>query len=199
MPEALAAVRAGLRHHPDHVPARVVLARIHLESGQRPLAVAVLEESVEIDRENVAAGAMLAELMLGDGRLGEARALVERLLISSPTDAALLLLKNRSTPQPRALAGDATDPFDTSRWAERLAAKGDFRRASLAWRRIADANPDDHGARARADDLALSARRAEQSSTRIRPIRPEIPAEQLVAPPSGGSRLALWARSWWNA
>jgi tetratricopeptide (TPR) repeat protein len=196
--EALAVVRGGLRHHPEHVPARVVLARLHLESGQRPLAVAVLEESVEIDRENVAAGSLLAELMLMDGRIAEARALLERLLASSPLDAALLMLKSRATPQPRALHGDPRDPFDSSRWAERLAARGELRRAAVAWSRIADANPRDPGARARAEELAAEARRTEQSSSRIRPIRTEVPLEALLVPPRGESRLARWARSWWG-
>ena len=77
--EALAIVRAGLRHRPDHVAARVVLARLHLDAGARTLALGVLEEVVKADQENVAAGALLGELWIAEGRLREARELLQRL------------------------------------------------------------------------------------------------------------------------
>ncbi len=152
--EALAVIRAGLRHHPEHGPARVVLARIHLGSGNRALALGVVEEVVQLDPENVAAGAMLAGLLVEDGRLREAEALLERLRLSSPADPVVQALLARARPPVRRLHGERGDPFDTEAWADHLAGRGDYPRATRAWQRIFGANPRDARARGRVVELS---------------------------------------------
>lgn len=192
--EAFQAIRAGLKHHPEHVAALVVLARIHLENGQRALALAVLGDCLRLDPDNVAAGSLMVELMLGDGRADAARVLLERLLSSVPGDKELRRLSQLASPPPVAVHGNPDDPFDTLAWAESLAKRGYLSRAARAWGRIAKHHPADDGTVLRARELAEKARKAEVM---------RLPAFEFglapgaVPPPAGDSPAAVWARTWW--
>jgi predicted Zn-dependent protease len=152
--QALAVLRAGLRHHPDLPTARVVLARIHLEAGARALALAILEEVANDDPENIAAGSMLAGLLVEDGRLREARVLLDRLQLTAGHDPVVQSLVVRASPEAVRLHGAVDDPFDTAAWADRLASQGDYPRATRAWQRIFQANPRDRRARGRLIELS---------------------------------------------
>ena len=189
--DALQAVRGGLKFFPEHVAALVVLAKIHLESGQRPLAVAVLGDCLRRDPDNVAAGSLMAELLLGDGKLQEARTLLQRLLSSVPGDKDLQRLFSRASPRPAAVHGDPQDAFDTQIWAETLAKRGKTRLAAQAWARIAAWHPDDEGARLRAEELAGQARRLIEGNRRS-------PYAPLGETPSGVHPVEVWARAWWE-
>lgn len=151
--EALSIVRAGLRHRPEHPAARVVLARLHLDAGARTLAQGVLHDVVRADPQNVAAGALLAELWIADGRLREAKELVQRLADDNPGDPTFPALLERASPTLRPLHGDPGDPFDTEGWAEGRVRAGDYPRAVRAWRRIEAHNPGEPRARERVAEL----------------------------------------------
>jgi tetratricopeptide (TPR) repeat protein len=137
-PDALAALRAGFRYHPDYAPGRVVLARTHLSMGNRALAQQVLEEVAARDPENLAAGALLARLLVEDARWREARPLVERLLMAAPQDPAILAL-SAALPAARdagAVPARGEDPFDRATLAASLARRGHYPRAARMWTRI---------------------------------------------------------------
>lgn len=210
--DALAVLRAGLKHHPDHPPARVVLARLHLEGGNRPLAVAMLEEVVKADPENVAASSLLAELLLADGRLGEAQTLIERLRVQAPQDPTTASLARRAAPPLPHLHGTPGDPFDRVEWAEQLVARGDYPRATRAWQRIYAANARDPRARSRLIELSRAldglgdvtgeAPRAGEPPRRI-PGSGEALLAHLEAfdgpAPEGDDALRQWAAAFWSS
>lgn len=195
VPEAFQVIRTGLKHHPEHVTALVVLARIHLENGQRALALAVLGDCLRLDPENVAAGSLMVELMLGDGRVDPARILLERLLSSVPGDKELRRLSQLASPPPASAHGDPDDPFDTLAWAETLVKRGFIGRAARAWGRIAQHHPTDDGTVLRARELAEKARKAEVM--RLPGVELGL-ATGVSPPPSGESPIAVWARGWWT-
>lgn len=211
--QALSVIRSGLRHHPDLPTARVVLARIHLEAGARQLALAILEEVAAADPENVAAGTMLAGLLVEDGRLREARALLDRLKLTAGQDAVVQSLILMATPEQKRLHGDPDDPFDTPRWADRLAGHGDYPRATRAWQRIFQANPRDRRARGRLVELSRALDGLGDGGSDILAsgaFRHAIPgAGEAVSallddhadgpPPQGSSALAAWARHFWTS
>ncbi len=140
--EGLRVLREGFRVHPDHPAARVVLARIHLEMGNRALAAEVLGDVVRTDPENLAAASLLARLYVEDGRPQDARPLVERLRQANHPDAALRDLAAALAPveeDPGLPRSD--DPFDRPEVAARLARAGHYHRAWALWSRLAAANP----------------------------------------------------------
>ena len=208
--EAMAALRQGMKHHPDHAPAQVVMARLHLEAGARPLAVAMLEEIVQSDPENVAAGAMLAGLLVDDGRLRDARLILERLRLAAGQDPVIQALLVRANPTARALHGTPGDPFDTARWADVLAARGDFPRATRAWQRIYTANPRDPRPRSRLVELSRAVDGLGEGASEPRPPsrRKRLPGtadvvralwETADGPcPESGGPLGEWLRSFWS-
>ena len=149
-PEALAVLRNGFRHHPDHGPGRVVLARVHLDLGNRALALGVIEEVVQHDPNNLAALAMLARMLVEDGRARDARPLVERLEMAGDPSAAELA---RASVVPSFDGINRTDPFDSPRLGERWQARGDYTRARGLWERLAAANPNHGGLSARVDEI----------------------------------------------
>jgi tetratricopeptide (TPR) repeat protein len=139
--DALQALREGFRVHPDHVAARVVLARVHVDMGHRPLAIEVLADVVQSDPENLAAASLLARLYQEDGRAAEAKPLFERLRLAGHPDAALAL----APPSAEAAPGPpprGADPFDHPRLAERFVAAGHYDRAGRIWRRLLAQHPD---------------------------------------------------------
>lgn len=206
--EAVAVLRAGLRHHPDHSPAQVVLARVHLEAGKRALAVAILEEVAAADPANTAAGTLLAGLLIDDGRFREARQLLDRLHLAWPADPLVRGLLARLAPGSAALHGAADDPFDTEAWAERLAARGDYPRATRAWQRLYSANPRHQRARGRLVELSRALEGFD--STVGSPDRPRrrLPGAGDVVralgqdhdgpPPEGNDPISTWARPFWS-
>ncbi len=205
-------LRAGLRHHPDLPTARVVLARIHLEAGARALALAILEEVASADPENVAAGAMLAGLLVEDGRLREARALLDRLKMNAGQDPVVQSLLVRASPEQKRLHGTGDDPFDTPRWADRLASFGDYPRATRAWQRIYQANPRDRRTRGRLIELSRGLDGLGDGGSDLpapHGFRHRLPGEGEVvlallddhahdSPPPGDTALAAWSRVFWS-
>jgi cytochrome c-type biogenesis protein CcmH/NrfG len=139
--EALQALREGFRVHPDHPAARVGLARVHVAMGNRALAVAVLDDVVRSDAENLAALSLLCRLLVEEGRVHDARPHVERLRRAAPDDPSLVLFAERAA-APDESAPRGADPFDAPRLAARFSAKGHYHRALGIWRRIAEAHPD---------------------------------------------------------
>lgn len=208
--EALEVLRQGLRHHPEHMPAQVVLARLHLEAGKRDLAVSILEEVVQADRQNVAAGTLLAGLLYDAGRLREAGQLLDTLAMVAPADPLVIGLRARARPAEAALTGYDGDPFDTEVWAERLAARGDYPRATRAWQRIYAANPTSARARSRVIELS----RALEGFDTPTPVpgrggRKRLPGygetvaallEDHEGPvPTGDDPLSAYARPFWES
>ncbi len=185
----------------------MVLARIHLESGNRALALGVLEEVAQVDPENVAAGAMLAGLLVEDGRFREAESMLERLRLSSPGDPVVQALLARARPTLRRLHGDRSDPFDTEVWADRLAGRGDYPRATRAWQRIFGANPRDTRAHSRVVELsrALDGHGSSTGTREPARARHRVPGygdavralldDHEGPAPSG---LPAWARGYWS-
>jgi len=179
-----------------------VLARLQLESGARPLAVAILEEVTLADPQNVAAGAMLAGLLVEDGRLREAQALLDRLRMVAGHDPVVQAL----------IHGRADDPFDTPNWAERLASYGDYPRATRAWQRIYQANPRDVRAKGRLIELSRALDGlGDGGSDQPRPGggRHRLPGageltlalldDFATAPPPTGDRpVHRWAQAYWG-
>lgn len=140
--EAIQALRDGLRVHPDHQGARVVLARIHVDLGNRVLAADVLEDVVRHDAENLAALSLLAHLLIEEGRTADARPLLDRLAIRAPDDPVLRKRGPDAGPLPR-----TADPFDSPALAARWAAKGHYARALRIWHRIDVAAPGEERVR----------------------------------------------------
>lgn len=140
IPEALATLREGERHRPDHAPARVVLARVHLDLGNRKLAHDVLTDVVRVDPENLAAASLLGRLLAEEGRVDEAERLLERLRMHGGEEAdiarALIERARRAAEIPR-----TADPFDHPAVAARLAALGAPDRALALWQRLDGAAP----------------------------------------------------------
>lgn len=149
--EALQVLREGFRGFPDHGPARVVLARVHLDMGNRGLAEEVLEDVIRLAPENLAAVSTLARLRIDDGRFKDAAPLVARLRAAAPDDPAVAtfdLAPRVASGRPR-----TSDPFDAPALADRWARLGRYDRALAMWRRLAAAAPDDPEARERVGEL----------------------------------------------
>ncbi len=138
--EGLQVLREGFRVHADHPPARVVLGRIHLEMGHRALAAEVLAEVVQGDPENLAAASLLARIFVEDGRMGEARPLIERLRMANHPDGALRELVPASMPAAEPPPRGA-DPFDDAALAARFARAGHYARARGIWERLLAEHP----------------------------------------------------------
>lgn len=206
--DALATLRAGFRVHAEHAPARVVLARLHLDQGQRELALTELEDVVRADPHNVAALGLLARLYFERGRVREAAPLVDRLEMAGDPQAAAL--RQALSAQP--LAGLArTDAFDVPALAARWESRGDLRRARRVWQRLAESNPGHEGVQRSLDRLTAVAR-AELAPEDDRP-----PGERAVLPgalhleealdeeadrldrPPGARRYGALARALWRS
>lgn len=131
--DALAALREGERAHPDHLPARVVLARVQVDLGNRALAAEVLADVLRADPSYLDAAVALARLHLAEGRAQAARRLLPTLAGRAPPE----LLE--------AIAGSAlppgSDPFDQPARARRLAERGDHRAARRIWLRLLERAP----------------------------------------------------------
>lgn len=201
--DGLQVLREGFRVHPDHPAARVVLARIHLELGNRPLATDVLVEVARNDAENLAAAALLARILVDEGRLVEARPFVERLRDANHPDAKLRELA-AALVQPEPPRSRSEDPFDRPAIAGRMAARGHYGRASAIL------------TRAGAEREALSAMEralagmgnVEGEGFLVEERRPLPGLKEAMAalledtrdwpPPSGPGPVRRWARRVWG-
>lgn len=208
-PEALQALREGFRAFPDHGPARVVLARVHLDAGRRDLAEQVLDEVCRHGGENLMALSLLARLRLEDGRAKEALPLVERLRALAPDDPAVALA-DRAAPPPAVPRSE--DPFDAPALAASFARRGHYDRAAALWRRLDAAHPGDPTVR---DALrALDRSLAGQGDAPGEPPLPEgatrrpLPGiedavaalgDDVDAPPEGAGPVERWARLFWRS
>lgn len=139
--EALAVLREGGKSRPDLASARVVLARINLDLGDRSTAEDVLADVVRVDPENLAATALLAGLYAEEGRVREAQPLIERLRMSGGQDADLAEIVARLNARARHIPS-GRDPFASPALAERLAERGAWRAALRVWRDIEAVAPD---------------------------------------------------------
>jgi tetratricopeptide (TPR) repeat protein len=204
--EALSTLRAGLRLHHDHPPARVVLARVHVDLGQRELAVTELEAVAAADTDNVACIGLLARLYLDAGRSREAATLVERLEMAGDPQAPALRDAINGPPL-SSLA--RTDVFDAPSLFERWEARGDLERARRGWERLLERNPGHPAVTRRLSLLAARARGEPIDGADAEPgARAPLPgqraleelldAESDAAPPPAVHRHGALARALWR-
>lgn len=177
--EALTALREGARARPDMPPARVVLARIHLDLGHRSTAEEVLADVVRVDPENLAATALLAGLYAEEGRAREAEPLIERLRMSGGQDAALAEIVSRLNARARHIPHGA-DPFASPALAERLAGRGIYPAALRIWRDIEAVAPDHAVVRARIEEIERCVAQAGHPVAVAPPRRPRAGAAAAV-------------------
>lgn len=202
--EGLRVLREGFRAHPDLPAARVVLARIHLDMGNRALAEEVLSEVVAAQPDDLPVAAQLARLYVEDGRLADARPLLERLRAAGHTDAAL--------PELSAAAPAGDDPFETPAIALRLARSGQYHRAWPLLERLAQARPGDPAVRAAYDavERALAGSGDAPGERALEGARRPLPGLRDAwlallddtaerAPPAGDHPVARWGRRIWRA
>ena len=209
--EGLQVLREGFRVHPDHPPARVVLGRIHLEMGNRPLASEVLAEVVQSEPENLAATSLLARILVEDGRVAEARPLIDRMRMANVPDATLRELVRASEssdePPPR-----GADPFDHPSVADRFVRAGHYHRALALWRRLATHHPTSATVRAHLHALERAMGGMGDVSGEAPSSGPSLPGlgEAFAAlvedgerpgavAPRGRHRLARYARPFWRS
>ena len=77
---ALELLRPGLTHHPDYIPASIVLGRCHLDLGELPAAETAFTHVLALDGENVIALKALADITERQGRFDEAERWLRTLL-----------------------------------------------------------------------------------------------------------------------
>src|SRR5690606_26082682 len=111
--EAQKSAKEALALNADHIGARLVLASVHVERGDEPGAVQIVDEVLErrrlaSPREAVVAHTMLGELHLRRGRLSKAEAAFTLALETYPKDV-------------RASVGLANTHYDSGRYATALA------------------------------------------------------------------------------
>lgn len=140
--EALTVLREGLRHHPDFVPARVTLARIHIERGHPVPATEILEDVLRTDPVNLAAVVLLAKIYLESGQHRRAEPLISRARQLAPGDPRLneLMALQRPEPDFRHLRGE--DSFASAQVAMFCEARGHLERALGIWQQILARYPD---------------------------------------------------------
>ena len=80
VPEAADALRRRLREDPRHVPSLCALATIHLQRRESHPALRLLRAALKEIHSYPRAWALLSEVLLALGRIGEARAAIERAL-----------------------------------------------------------------------------------------------------------------------
>ncbi len=86
---ALDILQGGLFHHPDYTPARIVLARCHLDQGNDEAAEREFARVLDRDGENVIALQALADIAEQHGRYGDSeRRLTALLALDHGNDAA---------------------------------------------------------------------------------------------------------------
>lgn len=206
---AMEVLREGLRHHPEHAPARVVLARLHLDAGRRRSAQAVLEEVARADPENVTAGVLYARMLIEEGRQRDALAVLERIGGPEVGEAVALIERlsgAKSHPMPR-----TDDPFDHPAVAARLVRAGRLDRARELWRRLQRLDPENpvvagglaaveaelRGAGGERPGPATPARVRLPGRARLeRVLREE--AETLPPPRGRQATVRAWARLFWR-
>lgn len=131
--DALAALREGERTHPDHLPARVVLARVQLDLGNRALAAEVLADVLRVEPSHTDAAMALARLHLAEGRPEAAQRLLPILAASAPPE---LVDSIAAHVLPR-----GADRFDQPARAYRLTARGETAAARRIWLRLRERAP----------------------------------------------------------
>lgn len=191
--EGLQVLREGFRVHADHPSARVALGRIHLDMGHRALAAEVLADLVQADTDNLAAASLLARIYVEDGRLGEARPLLERLREANHPDGAPAVpaLAAVSARSPRGV-----DPFDHPGVAARFASAGQHVRARAIWGRLLAEHPSYTVARVEMDVL-------EKVMAETIPEPDTIPVTEESEPadadaPRGPHPVARYGRFFWR-
>lgn len=206
--EALAVLRGGFRHHPEYVPGRVVLARVHLDAGNRALAIEVLEDAARVDPENLAAGTLLVQLLQQEGRSSDAIPLLRRLRLAFPADRGLDALEQTLAERSNAPRVATGDPFDVPWVADYLAAHGRFDGALQAWRRVQRAMPGEAYFAERIVAVERAAAGASPAASALdRRVPPRGVAEAWEAllaadaggqPPAGAARYGALSRAAWR-
>lgn len=204
--EALGVLRNGFRHHPEHAPGRVVLAKVHVDLGHFDLALGVLDEVVHADPGNTTALALMARLQLDAGRQRDARVLVERLEMLGSPQAPELRARLADT---RTLDLARHDAFDSPVLAERWARRGDYARARRTWERLRAENPGHDGVAGRIDELEALARGVVADESEEPPgeraplpgveVVEQVLEDEPVERPRGAERYGALARALWRS
>ena len=207
-------LREGFRVHPEHSPAKVVLARIHLDMGNRAPALGVLREVVAADAQNLAAASLLARLLVEDHLTVEAAPLLQRLRMANHPDAAMsqpVEVVPEPIPEETETIPRGADPFDVPLLAERFASRGCYSAAVSLLGRICAENPDSDAARARLDALraGLTGIGDLGEAQMVAGLRSPLPGrldleaalveeERQRSPPRPTGVVGRWGRSFWG-
>ena len=106
-------LRAGLRHHPDYLSARIVLGRVLADRGAHREAAAEFRHVLAVDPQNLIALKTLGELALADGERDQAASWYRELLAVDPmNDEARQALDDLAAP----LEEPADEEFHGGGW-----------------------------------------------------------------------------------
>lgn len=84
--EAIAVAQEGLKHHPNYMGGKTVLARAYFENGDLDPAQEILEYIIEFAPDNLLANRILSEIYVQKGKPDQARPILKRLLAMEPGD-----------------------------------------------------------------------------------------------------------------
>ncbi len=89
-------LRAGLKAHPHHMPARLLYGQCLLEKGRYPACAREMARIIQRDEDNVDAMRTLARALLASAQAEEAAVVLERALRIAPHDADLQHLQGEA-------------------------------------------------------------------------------------------------------
>ena len=144
--ESVDVLQRGLAQHPELRSGQAVLARVYSHTGQRELALRLLDRLVPEDPGNAALACLQIELWLADGNLAAAADGLQRFTERNPRDAAVVRLRAQLAalrPSPK-----GEDPYLCHALGHRLEAARRFERALAIWDALADAGDEKAAARA---------------------------------------------------
>ncbi len=108
---ALDLLRPGLEHHPDYIPASIVLGRCHFDLGDLPAAEAAFNHVLALDGENVIALKALADISERLSRFDDAGRWLQALLsVDRSNDEARSQLERIEAAQRQAELGSSANP-----------------------------------------------------------------------------------------
>jgi tetratricopeptide (TPR) repeat protein len=108
---ALDLLRPGLEHHPDYIPASIVLGRCHFDLGDLPAAEAAFDHVLVLDGENVIALKALADISERLSRFDDAERWLHTLLsVDRSNDEARSQLDRIEASRRQAELGSSANP-----------------------------------------------------------------------------------------
>jgi tetratricopeptide (TPR) repeat protein len=108
---ALDLLRPGLEHHPDYIPASIVLGRCHFDLGDLPAAEAAFNHVLALDGENVIALKALADISERLSRFDDAERWLHTLLsVDRSNDEARSQLERIEASRRQAELGSSANP-----------------------------------------------------------------------------------------